>query len=114
MTSDAGMSSRTSIQLSAFGKETTAYPALLNHHDGGRAKTIECGLDTRWTVRRKGQAGRVQVGGLDRHDAIPAIGMVLLQHIFDLAPVPQSGGDPNAAYFAALERLTAEEWRRSG
>jgi hypothetical protein len=40
--------------------------------------------------------------------------MVLLQHIFDLAPVPQSGGDPNAAYFAALERLTAEEWRQSG
>jgi hypothetical protein len=56
--------------------------------------------------------------GLDRHQAIHAIGSVLFEYIFDLMKAlnakddPQ--GDPNPAYFAALERLTAESWRRSG
>jgi hypothetical protein len=52
--------------------------------------------------------------GLDRHEAIHAIGMVLFQFIYDLMRAPASGGDPNALYFAAVERLTAEDWRRSG
>jgi hypothetical protein len=51
--------------------------------------------------------------GLDRHDAIHAIGMVLAEHIFDLLKAAKSDKDPNAPYFAALERLTAEAWRRS-
>jgi hypothetical protein len=59
---------------------------------------------------------RLMGEGLDRHQAIHAIGMVLLEYIFDLvkAKSPPPGGDPNPAYFAALERLTAEDWRRSG
>jgi hypothetical protein len=64
-------------------------------------------------VRRTLQ--RLMGEGLDRHQAIHAIGMVLFEHIYDLvkakSPPP---GDPNPAYFAALERLTAEDWRRSG
>ena len=51
--------------------------------------------------------------GLDRHDAIHAIGMVLIDHTADIAKPMKSGQDPNAPYFAALERLTAEHWRRS-
>jgi Domain of unknown function (DUF1841) len=62
-------------------------------------------------------AGRVAqrlIGeGLDRHDAIHAIGMVLAEHIFDVLKSTRSGKDPNAPYFAALERLTAQDWRRS-
>jgi hypothetical protein len=59
---------------------------------------------------------RLMGEGLDRHQAIHAIGLVLLEHIVDLvnAKSPPPGGDPNPAYFAALERLTAEDWRRSG
>jgi hypothetical protein len=47
--------------------------------------------------------------GLDRHDAIHSIGMVLAEHIHDVLKTTKSTQDPNARYFAALERLTAEE-----
>src|SRR5258708_2203477 len=45
---------------------------------------------------------------LDRHEAIHAAGMVLFEFMHDLMKAPASGNDPNAPYFAALERLTAE------
>jgi hypothetical protein len=50
--------------------------------------------------------------GLDRHDAIHAIGMVLAEHLFDVLKTAKPDQDPNAPYYAALERLTAEDWRR--
>jgi hypothetical protein len=62
-------------------------------------------------VRRTAQ--RLMEEGLDRHQAVHAIGMVLFEFMFDLANAPASDGDPNLPYFAALERLTAEGWRRS-
>jgi hypothetical protein len=48
--------------------------------------------------------------GLDRHEAIHAIGSELTEFIEKL---PESDTDPNAPYFAALERLTAQDGRRS-
>jgi hypothetical protein len=51
--------------------------------------------------------------GLDRHEAIHAIGMALSEHIYDLAHGAEPKGDPNAPFFEALDRLTAEEWRAS-
>jgi hypothetical protein len=59
-------------------------------------------------------AQRLMEEGLDRHDAIHAIGMVLFEFMFDLLQGPASDTDRNPAYFAALERLSAEDWRRSG
>jgi hypothetical protein len=50
---------------------------------------------------------------LDRHDAIHAIGMVLAEHLYDVLKTAKSDMDPNAPYFTALERLTAEDWQRS-
>jgi hypothetical protein len=58
-------------------------------------------------------AQRLMDEGLDRHEAIHAIGMVLFESIYDVMKAPASGSDPNAPYFAALERLTAEDWRQS-
>jgi len=46
--------------------------------------------------------------GLDRHDAIQAIGWVLIEFMSDLMDAPDYT-EPNARYFAALERLTVEE-----
>jgi len=61
-------------------------------------------------------AQRLMDEGLDRHEAIHAIGMVLFEFMNDLlnAPPSDADADPNVPYFAALERLTAEDWRRSG
>jgi hypothetical protein len=56
--------------------------------------------------------------GLDRHDAIHAIGSVLIVHLSDLMRQVEAGttsdADPNAPYYAELERLTAKSWRQSG
>jgi len=59
---------------------------------------------------------RLMSEGLDRHEALHAAGSVLAGHMNDLLsrPKPKPGADPNAAYYAALERLTAEDWLRSG
>ena len=58
---------------------------------------------------------RLMSEGLDRHDAIHAVSSALAGHIYDLLhqgdAAPQA--DPKPPYYAALEQLTAEEWRRS-
>jgi SEC-C motif len=68
-------------------------------------------------------AQRLMSEGLDRHEAIHAIGSVLAVHLNDLmrevrSNAPSSGAslppDPNVRYYAELERLTADKWRRSG
>lgn len=56
---------------------------------------------------------RLMSEGLDRHEAIHAIGSVLAEQMWMI----QKGegdpdDDPNPAYFAALERLTKESWYR--
>ena len=58
-------------------------------------------------------AQRLMDEGLDRHEAIHAIGMVLFEFMNDLLNAPLSDADPNVPYFVALERLTAEDWLRS-
>jgi len=58
-------------------------------------------------------AQRLICEGLDRHDAIHAMGMVLAEHIYVLKTTNSDQHDLNIPYFAALERLTAEHWRRS-
>jgi hypothetical protein len=58
--------------------------------------------------------------GLDRHEAIHAIGSVLAVHINELMrktvanEQSKSDDDVNAPYFSELEQLTAESWLRSG
>jgi hypothetical protein len=57
---------------------------------------------------------RLQSEGLDRHDAVHAIGSVLLEHMQNVMKGSPSSGDPHAPYVTALEQLTADAWRRSG
>lgn len=77
--------------------------------------------DPKLPVRSTAQ--RLISEGLDRHEAIHAIGWVLAGHMNELMHKTQSGDDnvdtkpnqdPNEAYFAQLELLTADEWLRSG
>jgi len=59
---------------------------------------------------------RLMSEGLDRHDALHAVGSVLIGHIRDIlgGPEAEPGTDPNRPYYIALDRLTAEDWLRSG
>jgi hypothetical protein len=63
-------------------------------------------------VREK--ARKLMAQGLNRHDAVHAIGWVLMMHISDIANKRVTDADPNRRYFAALRRLSAQKWLRSG
>jgi hypothetical protein len=55
---------------------------------------------------------RLMQQGLDRHDALHAIGSVLAAHMNALVRDELgSDEDPNVAYFAALAELTPRSWR---
>ena len=54
---------------------------------------------------------RLMREGLDRHDAIHAIGGVLVGIIFDVAKDPSKQIDINAAFGRELGELTAASWR---
>jgi hypothetical protein len=56
---------------------------------------------------------RLMAEGLDRHEAIHAVGSVLAGLLSDLAR-GEGPADFNAAYGAELAKVTAESWRGSG
>ena len=55
---------------------------------------------------------RLQFEGLDRHDAVHAIGSALAEQIHGVVS-GKASGEPNSAYAAALERLNAKSWRHA-
>src|ERR1700681_4210330 len=54
---------------------------------------------------------RLMDEGLDRHDAVHAIGSVLASHVYDLLKAPEERTDPNTTYYAELSKLNATAWR---
>ena len=58
-------------------------------------------------VRRAIQ--RLMDGGLDRHEAVHAVGSVLANTIFEISKDREVSQE---AYNAAVEKLTVESWRR--
>ena len=54
---------------------------------------------------------RLMHEGLDRHEAIHAIGSILMSIVFDVSQEPDVGGDINARYSRELATLTAAGWR---
>lgn len=48
----------------------------------------------------------------DRHTALHAIGEVLAMHLFEIARRDPGVPDPNAGYYAALEKLTIKSGKR--
>lgn len=55
---------------------------------------------------------RLRAEGLDRHEAIHAMGSVVAELIYDLMEGKASAPSSPDDYGAALDRLTAEGWRR--
>ena len=56
---------------------------------------------------------RLMSEGLDRHDAIHAIGAIVSEHIHHLL-TQKPRNVSHAPYYARLRKLTAEEWRGMG
>lgn len=57
---------------------------------------------------------RLMEEGLDRHDAIHAIGLVLAERLFAGLREKRQPADLNAEYLEKLNRLTAAFWREQG
>jgi hypothetical protein len=55
---------------------------------------------------------RLVAEGLDRHEALHAIGGVLAEHMFGALKAGPQGEVDNQAYYAALQKLDARRWRR--
>jgi HD superfamily phosphodiesterase len=55
---------------------------------------------------------RLMKEGLDRHEAIHAIGSVLSEELFVVMSGQEVGGDHNADYMEKLKSLTADSWRK--
>jgi hypothetical protein len=53
---------------------------------------------------------RLMAEGLDRHEAVHAIGSALTDILYDASNDAASVEDPNSTYLATVESLTAEEW----
>ena len=56
---------------------------------------------------------RLRREGLDRHDALHAIGSVLAGHLNSLLWDPDSQDQSNERYHEALRKLSASKWRAS-
>ena len=70
----------------------------------------QAALGDQTPVRRT--LARLMREGVDRHEAIHAVAAALNAHMSDLLHSASPPPDPSAAYFAALERLTVESWRK--
>jgi HD superfamily phosphodiesterase len=55
---------------------------------------------------------RLMKEGLDRHEAIHAIGSVLSEKLFAVMSEQEARGDVNADYMEKLKSLTAKSWRK--
>ncbi|UCF68052.1 MAG: hypothetical protein JSV80_01770 [Acidobacteriota bacterium] len=54
---------------------------------------------------------RLTKGGLDRHEAVHAIGAMFMEHAHELIHEGPGDVEPNEAYFAKLRELTVDRWR---
>lgn len=54
---------------------------------------------------------RLRKQGLSRHEAVHAIGSLLAQLTYDLLNLKDTAHTSRARYYAAIERITAAQWR---
>ena len=54
---------------------------------------------------------RLMRDGLARHQAVHAIGSVLIEYVHNLLHAKTPSTDGHAPYYAALQKLTSEKWR---
>src|SRR5271166_136666 len=74
------------------------------------AVETQCALGDETPVRRT--IARLVQEGLDRHEAVHAIGAVLTGRFYEAVTGTVSGKAARDSLFAEIERLTAEAWRK--
>ena len=90
---------RTGVQLETPELHAMAHVVVENQVALGEATSVPETLD------------RLINEGLDRHDAVHAIGSVLMRVVFDTVHERDDRSDINAKYRQELATLTAANWR---
>jgi hypothetical protein len=90
---------RIGVQLETPELHATAHVVVENQVALGDATPVPETLD------------RLMDEGLDRHEAVHAIGSILMRIMFDALHKPDDGCDINANYYRELTLLTAADWR---
>ncbi len=90
---------RTGVKLENPELHAIAHVVVENQVALGEATSVPTTLD------------RLMDEGLDRHEAIHAIGSILMSIVHDVAREADDGGDINAKYGRELAKLTAAGWR---
>jgi hypothetical protein len=102
-------------------EETQRLDAVSAHHRRMRVKVPKADIHAAIHVIVENQLAegfdlaadaldRLRTEGLDRHEAIHAIGSVLIGHVQSLMKEGASTPDPNGLYGKALRTLTARRW----
>jgi hypothetical protein len=86
-------------------------PDLTAHATSHAIVENQAALGDETPVRRT--LARLIEEGVDRHEAVHAVAATLSEHMFDLFRAASPPSNPNASYFAALEKLTVEGWRKA-
>src|ERR1041385_9008432 len=90
---------RTGVQLENPDPHAIAHVVVENQVALGEATPVPETLE------------RLMDEGLDRHDAVHAIGSILMETVFAATHERDDGGDVNARYNRELAALTAARWR---
>ncbi len=90
---------RTGVKLETPELHAMAHVVVENQVALGQATSVPEALD------------RLLNEGLNRHDAVHAIGSVLMRIVFDAVHERDDGSDINAKYRQELATLTAANWR---
>jgi hypothetical protein len=102
-------------------EETQRLDAVFTHHRRMRVKVPKADIHAAIHVIVENQLAegfalatealdRLRAEGLDRHEAIHAIGSVLIGHVQSLMQESATTPDPNGPYGKALRTLTARSW----
>jgi hypothetical protein len=91
--------SRTRVKLENLELHAMAHVVVENQVALGEATSVPATLD------------RLMDEGLDRHEAIHAIGSILMSMVYDVAHEADDDGDINEKYSRELAKLTAAGWR---
>jgi hypothetical protein len=90
---------RIGVQLESLELHAMAHVVVENQAALGEATPVPETLE------------RLMDEGLDRHEAVHAIGSILMEIVFDAVHKPDDGSDINANYYRELALLTAADWR---
>ena len=90
---------RIGVQLESLELHAMAHVVVENQAALGEATPVPETLE------------RLMDEGLDRHEAVHAIGSILMRIVFEAAHMPEDDGDINSNYNRELTMLTAAGWR---